>query len=81
MAKTITIKLDENFGKGLRHFKKKDPRHISLVGQVKMALLTYWAAQHGPDGIDSYNLALNADDWDPKDMFDKAEHMFEGEHE
>lgn len=81
MAKTITIKLDENFAKALRHFKKNDTRHISHVGQIKMALLCFWSAQRGPDGVEAYNLALNADDWDPKSMFEKADHLFEGDHE
>ncbi len=43
--KPITITLGADFNRALHHFKKTDRRHLSIVEQVRRALICYWIQQ------------------------------------
>jgi len=60
--RSITITLDEDFARALRHYKKTDLRHLSLVEQVRRALVCYWNAQQTGPATEALVLALPEDD-------------------
>jgi hypothetical protein len=56
--RSITIALGEDFARALRHYKKTDVRHLSLVEQVRRALICYWIAQQTGPATEALVLAL-----------------------
>jgi hypothetical protein len=58
MKSDITIRLDADFASALRFYKKNDARHLSLVEQVRRALICYWTAQETAPATDALVLAL-----------------------
>ena len=56
--KSITITLAPDFAQALRHFRQEDPRHMSIVEQVRRALICYWIKQDTPEGYAATEMVL-----------------------